>query len=232
WLWNLKWYEKKAVQNAYKAGLPDEYLVDEGGEQSDYSLNMKRTYHFPKLLKDDRDLATSVGWCKAVTIAQEMLKGGDMVLGKPCLVLSARGDEVLDAGDIDKMSDYLLEERRDGKGNEVGGDELLVERVIESTVTELSGHDVLAADSAIKGAFLGYLSLPPPPSSERPVNYVLNSDTGTGKTLSMVISWLHESDPELWRRWNYRRDKMLSEDDVNRVMELSSTTKDQRYGLD
>jgi len=66
------------------------------------------------------------------------------------LVLSASADEVLDASDIDKMSDYLISDRQDGKGNEVGGDDMLVERVIESTVTELSGHDVLAADSAVK----------------------------------------------------------------------------------
>lgn len=138
WRWNLKWYEKKAVQNAYKAGLPDEFLVDEGGGPSDYSLNMKRTYHFPQLLKDDRNLAISVGWCKAVTIAQNMLKGGEMVLGRPALVLSARADEVLDFEDIDKMSDYLLEEREDGKGNELSGDDMLCERVIESTVTEVS----------------------------------------------------------------------------------------------
>jgi len=65
-------------------------------------------------------------------------------------VLSASADEVLDASDIDKMSDYLISDRQDGKGNEVGGDDMLVERVIESTVTELSGHDVLAADSAVK----------------------------------------------------------------------------------
>lgn len=82
WRWNLAWYEKRAVQNAYKAGLPDDFLVDEGGEPSDYSLNMKRTYNFPQLLKDDRALSISVGWCKAVTIAQEMLKSGNMVLGK------------------------------------------------------------------------------------------------------------------------------------------------------
>ena len=30
------------------------------------------------------------------------------------------------------------------------GDAMLVERVVESTVTERSGHDVLAADSAVK----------------------------------------------------------------------------------
>ena len=66
------------------------------------------------------------------------------------MVLSASADEVLDASDIDKMSDYLISDRQDGKGNEVGGDDMLVERVIESTVTELSGHDVLAADSAVK----------------------------------------------------------------------------------
>lgn len=65
-------------------------------------------------------------------------------------MLSASADEVLDASDIDKMSDYLISDRQDGKGNEVGGDDMLVERVIESTVTELSGHDVLAADSAVK----------------------------------------------------------------------------------
>ena len=139
------------MKNAYKAGLPDDYLVDSGGSPSDYSCNMKLTYHFSDLLKDSRSLAISVGWCKAVTIAQSMLKSGDMVLGKPALVLSARADEVLDAGDIDRMSDYLVAGMKDGKGNDIDdGDAMLVERMIESTVTELSGHDVLAADSAVK----------------------------------------------------------------------------------
>ena len=151
WSWNLAWYEKKAVQNAYKAGLPDDYIVDEGGGPSEYSRNMKRTYHFSSLLKDDRSLSISVGWCKAVTIAQSMLKAGDMVLGKPALVLSASADEVLDVHDIDRLSDYLVEGRKDGKDNSVeDGEAMLVERTIESTFTELSGHDVLAADSPVK----------------------------------------------------------------------------------
>ena len=36
WSWNLAWYEKRAVQTAYKTGLPDEFLVDEGGAESEY----------------------------------------------------------------------------------------------------------------------------------------------------------------------------------------------------
>jgi alpha-beta hydrolase superfamily lysophospholipase len=151
WSWNLSRFQKIGVKNLYRTGVTEDTLIDKGGELSEYSANMRKHYHFDDLLKSETVLATSVGWCKAVTLAQEQLKEGKMVLGKPALVLCTPSDEVLDAGDIDKYSDYLVKERTDGKRNstqDVGA--LLVERIIESTVTEKSGHDVLAADSAVK----------------------------------------------------------------------------------
>jgi len=131
--------------------LSDDVLVDEGGLPSEHSTNMRRSYHFSEALKSGRTLAVSVGWCKAVAIAQGELTGGRMVLGKPVLVLSSTADEVLDHSDIDELSDFLVPDKKDGKGNALAdGGAMLVERVIESTVTERSGHDVLAAESALK----------------------------------------------------------------------------------
>ncbi|GMH81744.1 hypothetical protein TL16_g09028 [Triparma laevis f. inornata] len=151
WSWNLSPLQKSAVQNAHKAGLPDSFVIDEGGAPNDYSLSMEKRYNFTKMLKSSKNLATTVGWCKAVTLAQEELKSGNMVLDQPCLVLSSTSDEVLDAGDIDRLSDFLVVGRQDGKDKSLEDTgAMLVERVIESTVREKSGHDVLAADSAVK----------------------------------------------------------------------------------
>jgi len=144
WSWHLPKLQKAAVENAYR-GLADDVLIDKGGGVSEYSTNMKRTYHFSDTLKSTKTLATSVGWCKAVTKAQQRLKSGKMVLGKPTLVLSTPADTVLDFDKIDKYNDFLLKERKDGKYNKVDGPDLLVERQIEG-----SSHDVLAADSAQK----------------------------------------------------------------------------------
>ena len=150
WSWNLGTVQKAAVENAYKAGLDNNVLIHKGGGVSDYSVGMKKHYHFSGTLKSDKVLAVSVGWCKAVTLAQERLKKGNMVLKKPVLVLSTTDDEILDSNKIDEWSDFLTKDKKDGKENTVDGEDLLVERVIDSSVAERSSHDVLAADSAVR----------------------------------------------------------------------------------
>ena len=45
----------------------------------------------------------------------------------------------------------------------------------------------------------------------------------------MVCGWIKESEAELWSRWEERRKEIASTCNVNRAMELSSTTKNARF---
>ena len=51
--------------------------------------------------------ALTAGWCRAVTDAQKRLKGGELVLDKPVLVLSTEADTILSADDIEEYSCML-----------------------------------------------------------------------------------------------------------------------------
>ena len=119
--------------------MPQDFVLDEGGGVSEYSREIKRTYHVPELLKSDKLLATTAGWCKEVTEVQGMLSDGKLKLGRPVLVLSTKGDEVLNFDDINELSGMLCEE------------EHLVEREIGTGGLEGdSCHDVLAANSVVR----------------------------------------------------------------------------------
>jgi hypothetical protein len=80
-----------------------------------------------------------------------MLKNGKLTIAddKPVLVMYTAADEVLKGTDIDKYSDYLTSERKDGAGRAMdkGG---LVEREIGTDDQDQSAHDVLAAPSVLR----------------------------------------------------------------------------------
>ena len=152
WSWNLKWYEGlHVVQNATKA-VDKKTLIDKGGAVSDYSKSMKANYGYGNEHKSELSLSVSAGWCQEVTKAQTMLKNGEMVLNKPILVLSTTADEILSHSEIDDLSDLLHKSKKDGKNNPISksSKSRFVERVIGSTATDRSAHDVLAAPSAAR----------------------------------------------------------------------------------
>ena len=143
------------VKNAYKAGVDPATPLAAGGEDSEYSVRLYKSYKFTPGLKTLKVLTATAGWCKAVTEVQKMLARGELTLRRPTLVLSTHADEVLARDSIDTLSDMLTEGPQ-GRGLSNDGHERpiwspeLVEREIGTSAAEPSAHDVLAAPSKVR----------------------------------------------------------------------------------
>jgi len=149
WSFNLPWYSKAVAQRA--SALTDGNILDpstvvqQGGEPSEYSIDLHKRYQFSEHHKSINTLTISSGWLGAVSSAQAMLRNGELASNVPALVLYTKGDVVLNESEIDKFSDYLVKTRQDGKDADF--DSVLVEREIKHSEFAPSGHDVLAAPS-------------------------------------------------------------------------------------
>ena len=147
WDWNLPWYNQMLVDkldNGMKTGMiaPSTVMNSTGGENSEYSMNLYKTYGFtdPEL-KNTKDLYVTAGWMNAVKKVQKELEKGKLVLKKPTLVMATSADDVLDSDSIQMMSQRLI--WKDDPN-------LFSFQKIGTSKEEPSGHDLLAAPSAIR----------------------------------------------------------------------------------
>ena len=146
WSWNLPWYNKFLVDkldDGMKAGAldPSTIMNSTGGEKSEYSLNLYKTYGFTDELKNTKDLHVTAGWMNAVKQVQNELVADKLVLKKPTLVMSTPADEVLLNDEIESLSQHLVWKE---------DPHLFSYYKIGTSDEEPSAHDLLAAPSALR----------------------------------------------------------------------------------
>ena len=126
-----------------KAGAldPSTIMNSTGGEKSEYSLNLYKTYGFTDELKNTKDLHVTAGWMNAVKQVQIGLVADKLVLKKPTLVMSTPADEVLLNDEIESLSQHLVWKE---------DPHLFSYYKIGTSDEEPSAHDLLAAPSALR----------------------------------------------------------------------------------
>eukprot|EP00756_Hemistasia_phaeocysticola_P059074 Hpha_TRINITY_DN3577_c0_g1::TRINITY_DN3577_c0_g1_i1::g.25636::m.25636 len=155
WNWNVSWHQGLAmsvlttVSQTGVKGLSDDVVLAAGGEKNEYADRLRKHYAIPELLKAGKTLAVSAGWIRAATAVQKKLKKGQLKLGRPILAVFTEADEVLRYKDIDRLNELLCVTNSDGKERPLSSRDL-VERSIDSTPADPSGHDVLAAESLLR----------------------------------------------------------------------------------